>query len=701
MDLSVSLARLDEIDRIRAAIADFRGRRLSAEAFQALRLQFGVYGQRDPDAFMVRVRVPGGRLNPAGLRAVAAATAFSTSRAVHLTTRQDVQIYDVALDRVPEALRALACAGLTTRESSGNTVRNVVGCPFSGVCPREHVDVDPFVQGITRHFLRNPLSQSLPRKFKISVSGCEADCAQALIHDLGVVAVRADDGRLGFRLLAGGGLGQKPAAATVIEPFLAECDLLPALEAVVALHDRHSDRLARSRSRLKFLLRRLGAEQFVTRYRAEFARTRTALPAAALPRGDWTGGRRDEAPTGGLPRRLFKQKQSGLYAVPVAVPLGELDGARLEALADVLESQHLFDVRATPDQNLLVTGVPEAALTSLAQSLERIGLGTMTSGVVACRGTRSCSLGITASLPVAAAIERAAPLLRVCVSGCPNGCAQPETADIGLSGFGRRHHGRLIPHYQLCFGGGGTWNGTLAFEGPAVPAARADAAVRRVVATYAQDGAPQEGFTAWARRRGGAYFESLLADLAAVSGEEAEALMHDVGATDVFRVPPAVNECGRTVKASPRPLFVEAARQRRYRDASLAAHAWPAALDAAESMLHLVGGMVSFPVLREFASLAELADVLDDALADRTDVAEGFAEAAARLSLLRQSPDQAVLRHCFLDIDGMVVLAAERCRRSDPALDLRELLPAAPPSSSLRRLRVVTGAARGDAEVTP
>lgn len=697
---SSGLARAAEVERFSDAVAEFRDGKLSAERFQGTRLHYGVYSQRDPDSYMVRVRIPGGRLDAVGLEAVAdAAAQYSAHGRAHLTTRQDIQIYDVELGNVAGLLHRLAQAGLTTREASGNTVRNVVACAYAGICPREHVDVNPFVQGITRHFLRNPLNQNLPRKFKISISGCEADCAQALIHDVGVVAARTADSRLGFRLLAGGGLGQKPVEAVVIEPFLEEPDLLPALDALVALHDRHSDRTLRSRSRLKFLVQRLGTERFAECYRDEISRTRRVFADVPRPRGHWTGGRRDEIPGGASPR-LFKQKQAGRYAVPVVVPMGEIEAAPLRELVALLRGLGLADVRVTPDQNLLIAGVPEIMLTPLTRGLEQLRFRTAAAGIVACRGADSCSLGITASLPLAAKIGNAAPPLRVRVSGCPNGCAQPETGDVGLSGFGRRHHGKLIPHYQLHLGGCGRWNGQLGFEGPAVPAARADIAVHRVAAAYHEDRLAGEDFGAWSHRRGAAYFESLLADLVAVAPSEVEALARDVGREENFRVPPGVNECGRMAKPSALPRFVGLLRERRYRDAALKFDCTASALEAAESMLRLLGTALLLPATQEFSRLAELADLVDDALPADPAVADAFADVAARLPFLHQHTDRAALERWCADLDGLVVLVADHCRRRELHLDLNGLLPDVPPYSARPRLRAVAATTR-DAEPTP
>ncbi|MGH8772083.1 MAG: hypothetical protein ACREV2_13040, partial [Burkholderiales bacterium] len=215
-----NLANTEELDYYERSLKDFQDGQIDVDRFTAIRLQQGIYGQRQEGVNMVRIKIPGGLLNPVQLEAIAEALErWSEHDSVHITTRQDIQMHYVPLGQTPEVLRHLAKAGLTTREACGNTIRNVTACVLAGVCPRQHVDVNEHLNGAVAHFLRNPLNQQLPRKFKISFSACEADCAQALMHDLGIVAVK-QDGRFGFRVTAGGGLGHKPREAIVIEPFI-------------------------------------------------------------------------------------------------------------------------------------------------------------------------------------------------------------------------------------------------------------------------------------------------------------------------------------------------------------------------------------------------------------------------------------------------------------------------------------------------
>lgn len=253
---------------------------------------------------MVRIKLPGGRPSPSRLAAIAEVAGKHVSQQVaHITTRQDIQLHHVPLAETGAVLRRLAEDGVTTREACGNTIRNITACPLAGVCPREHTDVTQHLDGAVAHFLRNPLNQQMPRKFKVSFSGCEADCAQGLIHDLGIVATRQGE-RGGFTVLAGGGLGHKPHEAITVAEFIEERDLLPAMEAVITLHNKYSDRTKRAKSRIKLLVDRFGEAGFVERFNEEFARTKAALAGKPAPQGEWRQAARGPVPGPGVPRLL-------------------------------------------------------------------------------------------------------------------------------------------------------------------------------------------------------------------------------------------------------------------------------------------------------------------------------------------------------------------------------------------------------------
>ncbi|MEW6562576.1 MAG: nitrite/sulfite reductase [Pseudomonadota bacterium] len=588
---TIDLSNLEEIDRFEQAVQTFFNGHIDADRFTAIRLQQGVYGQRQQGVNMLRVKVPGGRLTALQLDALADVTeAHSQHGIANVTTRQSVQIHFIPLAQMPDAMRRLAQAGLTTREACGNTVRNMTACPLAGVCPREHTDVGVHVHAATQHFLRNPLNQQMPRKFKISFSGCEADCAQSLLHDGGVVAVERD-GKKGFMVKAGGGLGHKPREAIVVEEFIEEGELLFALEALVTLHNKHSDRTKRAKSRIKFLVERFGVEGFLEKYREEFKRTREALANMETPKGVWRTPTGSEIPGPGAPRTVFAQHQAGQFVLPLTLPLGEVDVAQLRGIAATLRKHALSEVHTTQDQSLTVFGVAQDAVEAVRADFAVIGLSVPQTGdsVVACPGASTCRLGITSSTILAPKLSGGARDLRIRVSGCHNGCAQPETGDIGIYGEGKRLHGRLVPHYQMYFGGCGMQGGGLALKGPAVPAARVEQAVARVEQAHDTSGVPS--FYEWVRKQEPEYFKQLLADLIEVKPEALQEVLRDHGDEGDFRVLQlGGGECAGATQVLIGANFFEAAHEREYRNALVFQRKYAEGAHCNEAILRLLGG---------------------------------------------------------------------------------------------------------------
>ena len=669
-----NLSDLEEIDRFEQAMQDFLGGHMDADRFTSVRLQQGVYGQRQEGVNMVRVKIPGGRLTPGQLDALAdVAETYSQRGIAHVTTRQSVQIHFVPLGKSPDALRRLAQSGLTTREACGNAVRNMTACGLSGVCPREHVDVGVHLDGATLHFMRNPLNQQLPRKFKISFSACEADCAQSLLHDAGVVAVKKD-GKHGFMVKAGGGLGHKPREAIVVEEFIPESELLFSLEALVALHNRYSDRTKRAKSRIKFLVERFGAEGFLEKYREEFARTREALAESAYPRGEWREQSGSEIPGSGAPRRLFAQHQPGKFVLPVALPIGDFTAAQMHGVAALLRAHNLDEIHTTQDQNLAIPNVAQESIPVMRAVLAALGLREPAAGdnVVACPGTATCRLGITSSTIAAPKLSGGAKDLRIRVSGCHNGCAQPETGDIGIYGEGKRLHGKLVPHYQMYLGGNGMGGGALALKGPAVPAARIEQAIARV--EQAHDDSGVESFFAWARAQQPDYFNELLVDLAEVKPADVAAVMRDHGSSSDFRV---VNlgggECAGASQVLIGANFFEAAHEREYRNALVFQRKYAEAAQCNESILRLLGsGVAQLLGGARQDDLANLAAQLN--LLAPEEIAAEFARAARELANSGEIDNDA-LAAASARVDAWTVKAAAFATGKDGQLDLREALP--------------------------
>lgn len=558
-----------ELVRLEAAIAQYQSGEMDGERFTAVRLQHGIYGQRQDGVYMVRVKIPGGLLNRERIVALAdGIERFSGIEFASITTRQDVQLHFVPLDHVIPLLRRLADSGLTTREACGNTVRNVTGCALAGVCPREHTDIRPVVDAAVDRFLRNPLTQHLPRKMKFSVSGCEADCAQGMLHDLAAVAIE-HNGKKGFKLLAGGGLGHKPRQAITVADFLDETELLPAMEAVVRLHHRYSDRTKRAKSRIKFLVDRFGRDGFIEKFREEFAVTRAAVDTHPAQPLEWRSPTDVPAPGPGAPRSVLAQRQLHRFLVPLSLPLGDVTPGQFREIAAVMEEYGLDDIRATQDQNLLLVDVGAHQLGAVRQSLKIRGLIEPKAGddVVACPGTWTCRLGITGSRDMARRVSGMDLDLKVRVSGCHNGCAQPYVGDIGLHGEGKRLHGKLIPHYQLHFGGSGMAGGKFAVAGPEVPVARVQSALALVRKAFNEGAFAGEDFGAWAQRQGAGFFKTLLADLSSVSEMDLAAVLRDCAEENEFRVLQlGGGECAGVAQESVAAAFAEAIYERRYRD---------------------------------------------------------------------------------------------------------------------------------------
>jgi sulfite reductase (NADPH) hemoprotein beta-component len=677
-----NLSDLTEIDRFEQTIQAFNAGELDLDRMTAARLQHGVYGQRQPGLHMLRIKVPGGRLTPEQLDAVADVTeTYSQKGIAHVTTRQSIQTHFVPLDSTPAAMRRLAKVGMTTREACSNTVRNITACSLSGVCPREHVDVTKHLDGVVRHFLRNPLNQQLPRKFKISFSACESDCAQAMLHDCGVVAINKD-GQQGFMIRAAGGLGHKPREAIVVEEFIPEHELLFAIEALVTLHNKYSDRTKRAKSRIKFLVERFGEQGFLEKYREEFERTKQALSDQPYPKGEWRAQTGGQAPGQGAPRKLLAQHQAGLFVFPIALPIGDITPVQLRGIAALLRAHGLSEIRTSQDQNLTIFNVPQAKVAALREGLAALGLREPSVGdnVVACPGASTCRLGITTSMLAAPELSGGRADLNIRVSGCHNGCAQPETGDIGIYGEGKRLHGKLVPHYQMYFAGSGmssndTKGGALALKGPAIPVVRVKKAIERVQDAHLASG--EKSFFTWARAQEEGYFKQLLSGLADVKAADLNSVMRDYGAATDFQV---LNlgggECAGVSQVMIGANFFEAAHEREYRNALVFQRKFDEAAQCNEAILRLLGSGVAqllggsrHDELNKLA--AQLQQLIPGAIADE------FTQAADALADAGEISGEELAK-ISSTVDGWTVKVAAYASEQDSQLDLNEAVAGLP-----------------------
>jgi len=479
---------------------------ISPDAFRRRRVVMGIYPIRGgPDRYLLRVRIPLGRISPRQMRALAdTADRFATGGGVHLTTRQDVHIYGVEVRRLSGALSFLAEAGLTTREACGDTVRNTVVCPFAGISPDEVFDVTPYAHALGARLLRHPLGQRLPRKFKIAFEGCGGDDHVGLpFQDMGVRAVVSAEGRAGFRIHVAGGLGALPQAGLPLEPFTPVSRLWPTAEALLRIFDRLGDRTNRGRARLKFVAGTMGVEAFRQLLHDERETVERsdpgggpALPEPLVPESMPTPAR------DGLPAwpGAMRQRQAGRLAFPFRILLGDISPERLRSLAELTERVGA-EVRITTAQGILLAGIPESEGERMAGALRDRGfLPPREVSIVRCAGTDTCTVGITRVRGLAALLEekvdspgtatRRRRPVTIKISGCPNGCGHHLVGDMGLRGVARNVAGRLAPHYMIHLGGGSMEDGSAFFGTPIgrVAARRVPDAVERLLALLDEEG---------------------------------------------------------------------------------------------------------------------------------------------------------------------------------------------------------------------
>ncbi|WP_243027013.1 nitrite/sulfite reductase [Thermus albus] len=564
-----------EIRYLEAMIPRLEAGEEDPEDFRVYRLKNGIYGIRGrPEHHMVRIKLPAGRISPEALRVLAeVAEQYAENRLAHVTTRQAVQLHHVHRRYLPELLRKVNRVGLTTREACGHSIRAITCCPFAGVSPEEPFDVTPYAEATYRYFLRHPVGQNLPRKFKIAFEGCGTDHARTPIHDIGAVAA-LEGGKRGFRLYVGGGLGAAPMSAEPLEPFTPEEDLLPTILAVLRLFDRHGNRKVLTQARLKFLVKKWGIAAFREAVREE--RRIVKLTASGEDLKAWQPPQDSSPPPLPSPPRkpfsfapgfdewrrtnLFRQKQEGYYTVTVRLPLGDITPKGLRALAAIAET-YAGEVRSAISQNLLLRFVPEEALGGLYEALLQAGLASPQAhtilDITRCPGADTCNLAITHSRGLAQALEAHLanlPLVRdpglrpiaMKISGCPNSCGQHHIADIGFYGSSRKVGEREVPHYTLLLGGR-TREGEARFGQivARIPARRTPEAVERILRRYQQERQEGENFQAFLDRVGVASFKPLLADLQEIPPyEEAPGFYEDLGAEgEVFQVSLGRGEC--------------------------------------------------------------------------------------------------------------------------------------------------------------
>jgi sulfite reductase beta subunit-like hemoprotein len=544
------LSSMADAEEFRAAYGKLKSGEWDAGKWQAFRLRFGLYGQLQPNVHMLRIKIPGGLLPFDWAHTVAEANRRWASAKIHVSTRQDLQIYFIKPDDAPDVMEFLYSRGMTSREACGNTLRNMTSCHLAGFCPREHVDAGKVADRLALSWIRHPLVQHMPRKFKVTVSGCETDCASSHIHDLGLVATKRD-GKPGFIAYAGGGTGGIAIPASKVSDFVEEHDLPAVVEALVRLHQRYSNRRNRNQARIKFVNKRFGAEKFRMLFEEEFARTRT-MPQRPWQALEWREA--EDAPEPVSPGGVVAQ-HDGKFAVVVKAELGLFSSDELDQLASLAELRGAVGLRTTRDQNLVIVGLAQNAVAEVVAQVRAMGFMVENApgdvpNVVACPGTTTCGIGITASQTFGNEVQELAhnyaakPNLSIKISGCQNGCGLHHVADFGFRGMGKKIGKRNAPHYQIYVGGHERINGHIGLSGPIVPARLANKALSLLLDSYASQKQPAETVREWALRIGKDGLKAVVSPVEKEVDPANEGLFFDFGEDWEFS-PPAgrTSEC--------------------------------------------------------------------------------------------------------------------------------------------------------------
>src|SRR6476620_6110531 len=557
-------------------IYEFREGKIPEEKFRSLRLARGVYGQRQPGVQMVRIKLPYGKMTLAQWKRIADVSDEFATGNLHLTTRQDVQIHFVSLDRTPELWNLLEQDSITIREACGNTVRNVTASDQAGIDPDEPFDVTPYAHGVFEFFLRKPVCQDMGRKFKIAFSSSEKDTALTFMHDLGAIPrIREINGELkrGFKMMVGGGLGAQPFLAITTHEFLEEELLIPYIESVLRVFDRYGERASRHKARIKFLIQKIGIDAFNELVNEQQRALTYQSYKIDVSRELSIFSKSSDSPITIDPSPLtidpfkfeiwkttnvYPQKQDGYFAVYVRILNGNISSVSSRALIEKLRPVIADDVRVTINQGLQFRFVKAEHLEYIYSALEQEGLAAAGFGSVAdvtsCPGTDTCNLGISNSTGIAQilseVIDEEYPELlynkdiAIKISGCMNSCGQHGMASIGFHGSSLKAKGQVLPALQVLVGGGvmGHGDGSIADKVIKVPSKRGPEVLRYLLNDYKANRQNDETHLQYTKRVGEKYFYDLLKPLASLETLQAEDYI-DWGQEEKYSTAIGVGEC--------------------------------------------------------------------------------------------------------------------------------------------------------------
>jgi len=578
-----ALVEKDIIDLDRK-IREFREGKIHDEKFRSLRLARGVYGQRQQGVQMIRIKLPFGKISTKQLLRIADISDQYSNGNLHLTTRQDIQIHHVSLDRTPELWAKLEQDDITLREACGNTVRNITASAEAGIDKNEPFDVSPYTYALFSYLLRKPFGQELGRKIKIAFSNNEKDTAVTYIHDFGFIPKINDKGERGFKVLVGGGLGAQPFLAQTAYEFLNEDLLIPFVEASIRVFDRHGERVSRHKARIKYLINKIGISEFLKlveeEHKAILVKTYKVDLEVVNTIVSVKNAELSEKPIDGneykrwLDTNTFEQKQGGFYGVYIKVPLGNISSANSRVLANIVDKYaNENDFRITINQGFLLKYVSKNALPYLFEELKAIGLATAgfdsVADITACPGTDTCNLAISNSTNVTVELERVIydefPELiynhdiKIKISGCMNSCGQHGLAHIGFHGSSFKVGTSVVPALQVLLGGGtiGNGEGRISEKIIKVASKRGPDVLRRIFTDFEANSIEGEYFNSYYDRQGKDYFYQLLKPLADNTTLKPEEYI-DWGSDEKFQTAIGVGECAGVIIDLVATLFFEA-----------------------------------------------------------------------------------------------------------------------------------------------
>ena len=562
-------------------IEQFKEGQIDEEKFRSLRLARGVYGQRQQGVQMIRIKLPYGKVSSHQLRRIAEVSDEYSRGRLHITTRQDIQIHYVDLDRTPELWAELERDQVTLREACGNTVRNVTASETAGFDVDEPFDVSPYADALFKFFLRNPICQEMGRKFKVSFSSSDTDTGLSYIHDLGFIA-KIENNIRGFKVMIGGGLGSQPRHADALYSFLPSDKIIPLMEGVLRVFDRHGERKSRSKARMKFLLKSIGLEAFKELIETEqkaIEQQTVAINAdnfpiskpveIETPRVEITDPKTFES---WKTTNLIPQKQNGYKAIGVKVLLGDFYTDKARLLADLVETYAAGELRLTLRQNIVIPFVKEALIPFFYTELKKLGFTELgynkAVDITACPGTDTCNLGISSSTGIARELENIIKSeypqylnnedLVIKISGCMNACGQHNMANIGFQGMSIKTKNNLVaPALQVLLGGGNSGNGKGRFADKVIkiPSKRGPEALRYILDDFEQN-SEQDTFYEYYTFRGEKYFYNLLKTLSDSTNLSADEYI-DWGSKQAYVKAIGIGECAGVVIDLIATLFLE------------------------------------------------------------------------------------------------------------------------------------------------